>query len=129
MKRFSLNKGDSKALFAVSAVKFILYAVWFVSYILCLILRASAFDGAQSTMAFSGQVNYTIEVTSPFFAVLRILIYFLPVLLLLWTVLLMVADKKRKALPDKKVIVAVFGADLLSAAMVMFDITASHMIF
>ncbi len=129
MKRFSLEKGGSKSLFTVSAINFILYAVWFAAYIICLILRASAFNSAQSTMALSGQMNYTVEVTSPFFAVLRVFIYFLPVLLLLWTVLLMVADKKRKVLPDKIIILSVFGADLLSAAMVMVDITAAHMIF
>lgn len=129
MKKFSLKKGDSKALFVVSAVNFILYAVWFAAYVICLFLRSAAFNSAQSTMALSGQVNYTVEVTSPFFAVLRIFVYFLPALLLLWTVLLMVADKKRKTLPDKRIIVAVFGVDLLSAAMVMIDVTASHMIF
>ncbi len=129
MSRLNLKKGDSRALFILSLVNFLIYAVWFVAYIVCLMLRASAFSSAQASMAISGQTNYTVEVTSPFFGVLRFFIYLLPVLLLAWLVALLVADKKKKDLCDSKIIVAVFGIDTVCAVMTALDIFSAHMLF
>lgn len=129
MNRLNLRKGDSRMLFVLSLVNFITYAVWFAAYIICLILRASAFNSAQASMAISGQTTYTVEVTSPFFGVLRFFIYLLPVILLIWTVILTVTDRKRKELCDNKIIIAVFGIDAVCAITAAVDIMAAHMIF
>ena len=129
MDRLRLKTGENKKFFIFSAVNFCLYAVWFVAYIVCVFLRAAAFNSAQSSMILSGQTNYTIEVTSPFFPVLRIFIYMLPVVMAVWTVVLLVVDRKRLELPDNKIILAVFGADTLCAITVGVDIMLQHMLF
>lgn len=129
MKRFNIRKGDSRFLFVFSLVNFFLYAVWFASYVICLMLRSSAFNSAQASMALSGQMNYTVEVTSPFFGVLRVFLYVLPVFIIVWLVALKICDKKRMTLCDNKIIIAVFGIDTVCALMSAFDMFASHMIF
>lgn len=129
MRRFNIKRGDSGFLFVFSLINFFLYGVWFVAYIICLMLRASAFSSAQSTMALSGQMNYTVEVSSPFFAVLRVILYVLPAFIIAWLIALKVCDHKRMELCDNKIIIAVFGIDAVCALMSAFDMFASHMIF
>ena len=129
MRRFNIKRGDSGFLFVFSLINFFLYVVWFVAYIICLMLRASAFSSAQSTMALSGQMNYTVEVSSPFFAVLRVILYVLPAFIIAWLIALKVCDHKRMELCDNKIIIAVFGIDAVCALMSAFDMFASHMIF
>lgn len=129
MRRFNIKRGDSGFLFVFSLINFFLYGVWFVAYIICLMLRASAFSSAQSTMALSGQMNYTVEVSSPFFAVLRVILYVLPAFIIAWLIALKVCDHKRMELCDNKIILAVFGIDAVCALMSAFDMFASHMIF
>ena len=129
MKGFTLKKGDSRFFFVLSIINSVLFAVWDIAYIICIFLRNSAIATAQTNMALSGQAEYTVEVTSPFFPVLRVLVYILPVMLGLWTVMLHLTDRKDKELADNKLIFTAFGADILAAVLCAIDITALHMIF
>ncbi len=129
MNGFTLKKGDSRFFFVLSIINSVLFAVWDIAYIICIFLRNSAIATAQTNMALSGQAEYTVEVTSPFFPVLRVLVYILPVMLGLWTVMLYVIDRKDKELADNKLIFTAFGADILAAVLCAIDITALHMIF
>lgn len=129
MNRFYIKKGDSSLLFALSIINAALFTVWDIAYIVCIFLRNAAFATAQTNMALSGQAEYTVEVTSPFFPVLVAVAYVLPVLLGVWTVILYVTDRKNKELTDNKLIFTVFGADILAAVLCALDITAIHMIF
>lgn len=129
MAGFTLKKGDSRFFFIFSIVNTVLFAVWDVAYIVCIFLRNAAFSTAQTNMAITGQTEYTVEVTSPFFPVLRIVVYLLPVVLAVWTAVLYALDRKNKELTDNKLIFAAFGADILAAILCALDITAVHMIF
>ena len=129
MAGFTLRKGDSRFFFIFSIVNTGLFAVWDVAYIVCIFLRNAAFSTAQTNMAITGQTEYTVEVTSPFFPVLRIVVYLLPVVLAVWTAVLYALDRKNKELTDNKLIFAAFGADILAAILCALDITAIHMIF
>lgn len=129
MKGFTLKKGDSRFFFVLSIINSVLFAVWDIAYIICIFLRNSAIATAQTNMALSGQAEYTVEVTSPFFPVLRVLVYLLPAMLGLWTVMLHLTDRKNKELADNKLIFTAFGADILAAVLCAIDITALHMIF
>ncbi len=129
MKRIQLNRGDSKLFFILSVINGGLYAVWSAAYVITAMLRHSAFNSAQASMALGGYTTYTVEVTSPMFAVLRTIVYALPVLLAVWTVLFFVKERKQVKLCDTWLIVAVFVADLVGALICAFDITAFHMIF
>ena len=129
MKGFTLKKGDSRFFFVLSIINSVLFAVWDIAYIICIFLRNSAIATAQTNMALSGQAEYTVEVTSPFFPVLVAVAYVLPVLLGVWTVILYVTDRRNKELTDNKLIFTAFGADILAAVLCALDITAIHMIF
>lgn len=129
MKNPIKEKGDSKLFFAFTLICGILNTVWFVVYLICLALRSQAFNTAQTNMILSGQSTYTVEVTSPFFAILKVLSYLLPVIIAVWTVLIIVNDKKNRKLCDKWIIGSVFGAELVSVILVTADITMLHMVF
>lgn len=131
MKNISIikEKGDSKAFFIFSLINGILYTVWFVAYIICLILRSYAFNTAQNTMVLGGYTAFTVEVSSPMFGVLKFFMMLLPVIMAVWTVMLMVTDRKHKKLCDKWLIIAVFAADIVSALTVTLDIVTLHMVF
>lgn len=129
MNGLTLKKGDSKLLFVLSIINSALFSVWSIAYVVCIFLRNSAFTTAQTNMALSGQAEYTVEITSPFFAVLRVFVYMLPVILAAWTVILYVTDRKNKELCDRKLIFTAFGADALAAVICALDIASLHMIF
>ena len=128
MKRIYIEKGDSLPFFIVSLINGGFYLVWNIAYILCLILRHQAFNTAQVNMMLTGQSTYTVEVTSPFFVVLKITAMALPVILAAWTAFMLVNDRKGKELCDRIIILSVFGADLLCGVMCLLDISVLHMI-
>ena len=123
------EKGDSKAFFAFTVINGVLNVFWLAAYLICLALRAQAFNTAQTNMMLSGQNSYTVEVTSPFFAILKFMAYLLPVVIVVWTVLMTVTDSKNKQLCDKWLIGTVFGTELVSAILITADITMLHMVF
>lgn len=129
MKNPIKEKGDSRAFFIFTLIFGALNAAWFIIYLICLALRNQAFNTAQTNMMLSGQSSYTVEVSSPFFTVLKLLAYILPVIITVWTVLLIVNDKKNKKLCDKWIIGTVFGAEFVSALLIAADITMLHMVF
>lgn len=129
MKNPIKEKGDSRLFFVFTLISGIVNTLWLAVYTVCLILRNQAFNTAQTNMILSGQSTYTVEVTSPFFGILKVLAYVLPVIITVWTVLLLVNDRKNKKLCDKWLIAAVFGAELISALLITADITMWHMVF
>lgn len=129
MKNPIKEKGDSRLFFVFSLVAGIFNILWFGIYTVCLFLRTQVFNTAQTNMMLSGQSTYTVEVTSPLFGVLKVLAYVIPVIITVWTVLLLVNDKKGRHLCDKWIIGSVFGAQLISALLVTADITMWHMVF
>lgn len=129
MKKFQIKTGDSKFFFTLSLINGGLYFAWLVAYIVCTILRASAINSAQTSMALGGYSTYTIEVTSPMFGVLRALAYVLPVVLCVWIAVFFIVDRKNVRLCDNRLIIGVFGADVVSALLCALDITTLHMIF
>ncbi len=128
MRKIEIEKGESLPFLIFSLVNGIFYTVWNFVYILCLILRNDAFNTAQVNMALTGQSTYTVEVTSPFFAILKFTAMALPVILAVWTALLVVTDRKGKELCDKKIILAVFVADLLCGVFCVLDVSLLRMI-
>ena len=129
MKKFQIKPGDSKPFFILSLINGGLYAAWFITYIVCAALRASAFSSAQTSMLASGYTSFTVEVTSPMFAVLRASAYALPVVLGIWIIYYFVKERKGTSLCNNSIILSVFAADVLSALVCATDITMLHMIF
>ena len=129
MKRIFTDKGDSKLFYITSLVSGIFYIVWFVTYIICLILRSAAFNSAQSSMALGGYAMYTVEVTSPFFGILEFFAFLIPVLLTVWTVMLFAFSHRGYKLCNNVLIYTVYASGVLCALLCALDIAAAHMIF
>ena len=129
MSRKLKNKGDSNFIYIFSIVKGAFFAVWCFAYVVCLALRSNAFSNAQKSLSLSGYTTYTIEVTSPFFGVLKALAMLIPVAVIIWIISLYKKDKYSKLPIEKLFPLISFGVDVVAAFICLLDITVFHMIF
>ena len=121
--------GKSRFSFVTTVINIALYGGWSVLYFVCLAVRSMLFTGAQAEMASQGVAVYSVSISSPLFTVLKILIYAMPVVLLLWMRGVLSAEKKQLPQLDKKLLIAAFAADLLAGIIVIFDVLAARLIF
>lgn len=126
---FGFRKGDSPFLLVSSIVNFAVYAAWFVIYIVCVVCREVMLGQAVTQMALSGTENYVVEISSPLFTVLKLMLYALPVIMLVWTVAVAVVSKKKKELCDNVFIIGAYAADFLAGMVAVIDIFAVRIIF
>lgn len=103
-------------------------AVWAVLYIVVLNIRASMFTSAQATMLSRGQTSYSLTFDSPLLGVLKVLIYFIPVLAVLFAAALKTADNKGHRY-GRKMIIAVLCVIVFAGVLAGFDIGFAHLIF
>lgn len=133
MKGINVNRlkilfGTSKPATVLTLVNFSVYGAWLIIYIVCTFIRASLFTQAQTRMAMQGQYQYTITVSSPVFAVLRVVLYILPVLALAWAIVVNREDKKA-VICDKKVLIATLAVVISAAFTAFIDIGKMGLIF
>lgn len=121
--------GKSRFSFVTTVLNIVLYGGWTVLYFVCLTVRSMMFTGAQAEMASQGVAVYSVSISSPLFTALKILIYAMPVVLLLWMRGVLSAEKKQLPQLDKKLLIAAFAADLLAGIIVIFDVLAARLIF
>ena len=106
-----------------------LYGGWLIAYFISLGVRSAMFTSAQAEMAAQGVANYSVTISSPVFTVLKLLMYAMPVVLLLWMKGVLSADKKGLEPPDKKWLIAAFAVDLIAGFVVIFDVLAAQLVF
>ena len=121
--------GKSRFSFVTTVCNLILYGGWNVLYFVCLSVRSAMFTGTQTEMAAQGVANYSVTISSPLFTVLKILVYLMPVVLLLWMKGVLSADKKQLPQLDKRLLIAAFAVDLLAGFVVIFDVLAAGLLF
>ena len=121
--------GKSRFSFVTTVLNIVLYGGWTVLYFVCLTVRSMMFTGAQAEMASQGVAVYSVSISSPLFTALKIMIYAMPVVLLLWMRGVLSAEKKQLPQLDKKLLIAAFAADLLAGIIVIFDVLAARLIF
>lgn len=126
--RLNEKLGESLSVKILTLVNILLYGGWFITYVICTIVRASIFDSAVTQMAARGQTEYVITVSSPVFTVLKVIIGILPVLSILWAVFIRIEDGK-KNICDKKIIFAGLGIVLLAAFTAALDASRLGIIF
>ena len=123
------KKGKSRFSFLTTALNLGIYAGWTVMYFVCLTVRSLMFTGTQTEMAAQGVENYSVTISSPLFIVLKILVYAMPAVLLLWMRGVLSAEKRNVPQPDKKLLVAAFAADLIAGFIIVFDVLAAKLVF
>ena len=123
-------KGDvSRFSFVTTLLNLGLYGGWLIAYFISLAVRSMMFTSAQAEMAVQGVAAYSVTISSPVFTVLKLLIYAMPVVVLLWMRGVLSADKKGLEPPDKKWLIAAFAADLTVGFVVVFDVLAAKLVF
>ena len=121
--------GKSRFSFATTLLNLGLYAGWIVLYFVSLAVRSVMFTSAQTQMAAQGVVNYSLSISSPLFTVLKILIYAMPVVVLLWMRGVLKADKKELPQVDRRLLIAAFAVDVAAGVIAVFDVMAAQLIF
>lgn len=128
--KFKKPKKDKRGLLKMSIINLALYGFWNIAYIVCLFLRAKAFNTVQTAVTAQGlTASFTVEVTSPMFGVLSVLGKLLPVIIIIWTVIFVRSVKKQKALCPTWMIIAVFVVNFLCGILATADIASLHMVF
>lgn len=123
-------KGNvSRFSFVTTLLNLGLYGGWLIAYFISLAVRSMMFTSAQAEMAVQGVAAYSVTISSPVFTVLKLLIYAMPVVVLLWMRGVLSADKKGLEPPDKKWLIAAFAADLTVGFVVVFDVLAAKLVF
>ena len=123
-------KGDvSRFSFVTTLLNLGLYGGWLIAYFISLAVRSMMFTSAQAEMAMQGVAAYSVTISSPVFTVLKLLIYAMPVVVLLWMRGVLSADKKGLEPPDKKWLIAAFAADLTVGFVVVSDVLAAKLVF
>ena len=122
-------KKERRSFLKLSIINLALYGFWIGAYVVCLIMRAQAFNTAQTNMALAGYVSYTVEVSSPLFGVLSFIASLLPYMMLIWTLMLARKSRKKKPLCSSKIILAVLCVNAVTAILATVDIVSLHMVF
>lgn len=121
--------GKSRFSFVTSLLNLITYGGWTVLYFVCLSVRSVMFNSTQAEMAMQGVANYSVSISSPLFTVLKVLVYLMPVVVLLWMKGVLSADKKGLPQVDRRLLIAAFAVDLLVGVLIIFDAVAAQLIF
>ena len=124
-----MSGGKSRFSFVTTLLNLGLYAGWTVLYFVSLSVRSVMFTSAQAEMASQGVVNYTLSISSPLFTVLKILMYAMPVVILLWAKGVLSADKKDLPQVDRRLLITAFAVDLLAGFIAVYDVLAGKLIF
>ena len=128
VSRLKILFGTSTPATVLTLVNLGVYGVWLLTYIICTFIRASLFSQAQTQMAMQGQYQYTVTVSSPLFTVLRVILYALPVLSVVWAIVLNREDKK-SVICDKKLLIATLVVVICAAFTAFIDIGKLGLIF
>lgn len=121
--------GDYRFSIATTVLNAVTDIFWLISYVVCIIERSSLFAQAQAEMMSVGAASYRITVTSPFFGVLKFLLFLLPVVLILWCLGVVFADKKSRKPVDKKVLLGVFALNLIVGIVALADVAKYGLLF
>ncbi len=116
--------------FGVTSVLTGAYALfWIVLYCIMLLQRSMLFSQAQLTMASRGETAYSLTFSSPLLTALRVMLYVLPVVLLLWLIALKKAERNRMGFGSRKTVVAILCLLLFMGALSLFDLGAAGLVF
>ncbi len=100
---------------------------WSMLYFSGLISRTVMFDTAERALLLQGTRSYVIEFSSPILTVLRVLMYLLPVLAVVWALVFRSAENK-KHYYNKKTVIVFLCLIVLSMVLTVVDMMALHLI-
>lgn len=121
--------GDSRFSVVTCIGNIAAYVIWLIGYVVCIFERESYFASYEANMASKGITSYQITITTPFFAVLKAVLYLMPVVMILWTAAVVLLDKKGKAPVPKKSLGLIFGLDVAVGITAVIDAAYAGLLF
>lgn len=125
---FALKEDTDMFTFVMTVVNMIVSVLWMVVYVALLIYRRSVFSNIEMSVTLNVPA-YTVTFSSPLFAVLRVLVYVLAAVYIVWAVAVATASKRQKKLCAGSLLYTSVGLDFLVAILTFFDISAANLIF
>ncbi len=105
----------------------ILNILWDFMYVMTVANRELVMGATESTLRSQGQTSYTITFESPLIGLLKVVMYLLPVLAVVWAILFKRADSQ-KYYYNKKIVIAVLCLIALAMFITVIDLTALHLL-
>lgn len=121
--------GDSRLSVLSGILNGVLYVIWIVAYVVCVYQREGLFSRYEARMLADGIASYHMEISTPFIGLLKAMLYIMPIIVILWTVAVVMADKKGKRPASKKTLIGLFGLDTVIGITVLVDIAYAGLLF
>ena len=127
--RFTALFGESRFLSVLSLLSGVAGVSWLLLYVGMLIQRDSLFTQAVEAMSVQGRYEYSVTFSSPVLGVLRVMLYLVPVVALIWSVTVAAVSKRGKSLGKKAVLIAVLAVFVVVGLVAVFDVFAAGLVF
>lgn len=114
--------------FVMTGVNMFVSVLWVIVYVSLLMYRSSVFSSIEMSTSLNVPV-YTVIFSSPLFAVLRVLVYILPAVYIVWAVAVATAARRKKKLCTGAFLYVCVGLDFLVAILTFVDLAAANLIF
>ena len=116
-----------KAFTVFTLITGILNILWDFLYFVTVANRELVMGATESSLRSQGQTSYTITFESPLIGLLKVVMYLLPVLAVVWAILFKRADSQ-KYFYNKKTVIVMLCLIALAMFLTVIDLTALHLL-
>lgn len=127
--RLSVMLGTDKFHNTTTLMCIIIGIAWLLLYIVCAACRDAMISKTVTDLAQKGTEEYTLVISSPLFTVLKLLLWLLPVFSVLWAISTVRAEKKKKLLCEKKLLITALVSIAVASFTAVIDLAKLHIIF
>jgi hypothetical protein len=122
-RTFSTRRGFARHTLVLG----VLSLFWDCAYFFTLIERTVQFNETERTYLMQGVREFTMTFESPLISVLKVLMYVLPVLILIWALRFRRADKKN-AYYNRRTLAVVLALIIVAVFILVLDLTGQHLL-
>ena len=123
---FAAFLSESKGFSVYSVVVGAVCILYSLLYFFTVMLRSIVLSNTERTLLLQGQTAYTITFTSPFIGLLKVMMYLLPVLFVVWAIVFKRTDGKKYRY-NKKTVIALLCLGGAAMLVTVIDLMALHL--
>ena len=120
---FSASKGFS----VFTLIAAIFNILWDILYVFAGITRSVMMANTERTLQLQGQTSYTLIFESPMLSILKVFMYLLPILAVVWTILFKKTDSKGTYY-NRKIVIVFVCLIALTMLFTVIDLTSMHLL-
>ena len=120
---FSASKGFS----VFTLIAAIFNILWDILYVVAGIIRSVMMSSTERTLQLQGQTSYTLIFESPMLSILKVFMYLLPILAVVWTILFKKTDSKGTYY-NRKIVIVFVCLIALTMLFTVIDLTSMHLL-